>query len=239
MIASYTHNFIFIKTCKTASSSIEIAMSPWCAGRDIVTRMAPEDEILRAQYGGVPRNFCRSDELATAHLAALQTRDVDTIFRSCKRIKDDLTFGSHTAAKNARDELPDLWGRAFKFTVSRHPYEVVVSMAYWKLGRKHGGDAAKWPQVLEQVIASNGYLNHKKYTKRDEVLVDEVVPFTQVWPWLARFADGLGQTMQDPPHAKASYRLDRRPATEILTEAQKATIYERCRPEFELLDYAR
>jgi len=32
-------------------------------------------------------------------------------------------------------------------------------------------------------------------------------------------------------------RTDRRPARDILTKAQKETIYETCKPEFDLLGY--
>lgn len=37
MIISHKHNFIFIKTAKTAGSSIEAYLSPFCGESDIVT----------------------------------------------------------------------------------------------------------------------------------------------------------------------------------------------------------
>jgi hypothetical protein len=54
VIASHAHRFVFIKTRKTAGTSLEIALSRHCGPDDIVTRISPEDEALRAAAGGVP-----------------------------------------------------------------------------------------------------------------------------------------------------------------------------------------
>jgi hypothetical protein len=51
MILSFAHNFVFIKTIKTASSSIEVALSQLCTGDDVVTALYPEEPSHR------PRNF--------------------------------------------------------------------------------------------------------------------------------------------------------------------------------------
>jgi hypothetical protein len=39
------------------------------------------------------------------------------------------------------------------------------------------------------------------------------------------------------PRAKSNFRSDRRPATEILTDAQKETIFRKFRRTFDLFDY--
>ena len=51
MIVSHQHRFIFVKTHKTAGSSLEVALARECAAQDIVSHM--EDNIA----SGLPRNY--------------------------------------------------------------------------------------------------------------------------------------------------------------------------------------
>ena len=51
MIISHKHKFIFLKTVKTAGTSIEIALSKYCGPDDIITPASPEDEITRSELG--------------------------------------------------------------------------------------------------------------------------------------------------------------------------------------------
>ena len=44
MIVSHKNRFIFLKTRKTAGSSIEIALSKHCGPEDIITKIAPSEE---------------------------------------------------------------------------------------------------------------------------------------------------------------------------------------------------
>ena len=52
MIASHAHRFIFLKTRKTAGTSVEIALSKACGPDDVITVTSPEDEELRTAAGG-------------------------------------------------------------------------------------------------------------------------------------------------------------------------------------------
>jgi len=54
MILSYTHQFVFIKTRKTASTSMEIALSRHCKKPDIITPII--EEHLRNVYRTFPKN---------------------------------------------------------------------------------------------------------------------------------------------------------------------------------------
>ena len=55
MIISHKYKFIFIKTYKTAGTSIEIFLSQYCADNDIVTSINPHVEPHRARnYKGLP-----------------------------------------------------------------------------------------------------------------------------------------------------------------------------------------
>ena len=43
MIVSHKNRFIFLKTRKTAGTSIEISLRPYCGPDDIITRITEDD----------------------------------------------------------------------------------------------------------------------------------------------------------------------------------------------------
>ena len=55
MIVSFQHEFIFVKTRKTAGTSIEMALTPFCGPDDIVTPIDPPDERSRTLAGLIRR----------------------------------------------------------------------------------------------------------------------------------------------------------------------------------------
>lgn len=58
MIVSHRYRFIFLKTRKTAGTSIEVALSRLMGEADIITPIGREDEAVRSQLGyRGPQNF--------------------------------------------------------------------------------------------------------------------------------------------------------------------------------------
>jgi hypothetical protein len=72
MIISFSHNFIFIKTRKTASTSLEVYLSQQCAENDIVTPIYPENSTHK------PRNYAAQNgaTILYNHMPATQIRDL-------------------------------------------------------------------------------------------------------------------------------------------------------------------
>ena len=52
MIVSHAHKFVFLKTKKTAGTSIELALSTLCGDDDIITPLTEIDEAQRASGRG-------------------------------------------------------------------------------------------------------------------------------------------------------------------------------------------
>ena len=214
MIASFTHNFIFLKTRKVGGTSLEIVLSSWCSDRDICSPVTAEDEALRAEFGARPRNFRGPD--------------------------GSVRFYNHMPGTEVRAALPGLWNKALKFTVERHPYEKVVSRAWWNIGRRGGSPDQELEAEIEQAIATQSYLNFPIYCANGEVLVDEIWRYDDMWDRLRDLAHRLDlPEPAEPPRAKGAHRKDRRPAREVLSQAQRDRIFADARIEFDLLGFER
>ena len=55
MIISHEHKFIFLKTKKTAGTSIELALSQLCGPDDVIPPITDSDEALRAARQPAPQ----------------------------------------------------------------------------------------------------------------------------------------------------------------------------------------
>ena len=58
MIISHEHKFIFLKTKKTAGTSIELALSQLCGPDDVIPPITDSDEALRAEGSGPAIGGC-------------------------------------------------------------------------------------------------------------------------------------------------------------------------------------
>ena len=173
MIASHAHRFVFVKTRKTAGTSLEIALSRHCGPDDIVTRISPADEELRAAAGGVPPQNDRTDPSSYAHMGARRVIQV---------------IGRET------------WDDYFTFAVERNPYDVVASS--WRYSSrkptftKTFAEFVRTPRRLDRLA-----LNERLYRMGGTVVVDRVYLYEELPAAVADISARLGLTL-DLPHAK-------------------------------------
>ena len=242
MIISYAHNFIFIKTRKTAGSSMEIALSSHAGSDDVVTPLGFDQDSQRYQMypGLLPQNFSSDKSLEKAFGEAIESgnqRQMRKIFREQMRSSDLLGARRHGSATLAREIAGDqFWNSAFKFTVERHPYEKAVSFAWFRAERN--GD---FEQALKEILEIGVYRNFDLYTIDGKKAVDYIIRYEQFdkdVPQVEEMIGGL-PILSRLARANAHQRKDRRSAREILTAEQKTQIQETCREEFELLGYER
>lgn len=84
MIISHRHQFIFIKTKKTAGTSIEISLSRYCDPSDIITPFEVSDELLRKDFCE-PRNYgrLRAHSTASQALQHIGRKKFDQYYKFC------------------------------------------------------------------------------------------------------------------------------------------------------------
>lgn len=227
MIASRKHNFIFIKTMKTAGTSIELALGPYCGPDDVLSPISARHDIERfADSGVMARNFGPPE--IEKHYRKLLRKGNKKLLKEMLRNTREQRLLAHAKPLDVKAKVGDFWETAFRFTVERHPYEKAVSLA-----------AMIGTDIETVVHTENRYIGYPWYTdERGQIVVDRVMIFDRLHEDFGEVLTGLGLPGIALPHARKTDR-DRAPAREQLTQAQKAFIYEQCAPEFELFGWER
>lgn len=195
MIVSHKHRFIFLKTKKTAGTSIELALSAVCGRDDIITPLAqPEDEPLRR--GLAPQNWRRPGLVPAAW------RGMAELFDLSRKAVD---FHEHIKAEKARRFLGErVWNSYFKFAVERNPWDRQVS--YWQFKmRKLGAKPMTLAEFLETHHANLNSANI--YSLDGRLAVDHLVRYEHLAGDLDHVLSYLGIDCRlDLPKAKGEYR---------------------------------
>lgn len=198
VIASHTHRFIFLKTRKTAGTSVEIALSKVCGPDDVITEISPEDEELRRAAGGRgPQNFESPPLPRKAY--------------------------NHMGAKATRELMGEqVWADYLTFAIERNPWDAVVSLYFWKY--KDLPELPAFETYVNQIWIEQLSNNRRLYRIRGQMALDRVLRYenldaelTDVWHQL----DLPGEP--DLPRAKGNAR----PAghyRELYTDASRARV---------------
>ncbi len=212
MIISHRYKFIFIKTEKTAGTSIEIALSKFCGPKDIITPIVEEDEFNRKKLGyRGPQNY-KVPFRKYSKCDLMQVID----------LKRPLTFYNHNDAAFIKRHIDkDVWDSYFKFCFERNPFDKVVSWYYWQYKEE--------PRPSISEFIESGEANRVKgmelYTIDSVIAVDKVYFFEELDDAMRDIAEKTGlPEVPSLPKTKANLRKDKRSYREILSEKVKETI---------------
>jgi hypothetical protein len=227
MILSHEHKFIFIKTAKTAGTSIEVFLSPQCGPNDIVTPIIPPIE------GHQPRNY----EGFVNPLPDLLRRPSGLLSALRHAFTKGNRFYNHMPASLVQKRVPaHVWNGYFKFCVERNPWDKVLSHYHMHASRA-GGSLS-----LDQYLARGSFpINYFRYTDSSgtRIIVDRVVRYENLIEELAevfarmnvRFEGTLGV------RAKSEYRRDYTPYQSVFNEEQRKIVEKAFAREIELYGY--
>jgi hypothetical protein len=227
MIVNHAYRFIFLKTRKTAGTSIEVALSPFSGPEDIVTPISPKDEALRPGNG--PRNF-RGAFNPFPELLVPGT-DITRTLRDAIRGRK---FFNHMTAAQAQNRLPrDIWNAYFKFCFVRNPWDRTVSLFHFENRGKER------PRTWEEFLAHGEFRpDFGLYTVKGALAVDFVGRFEALEADLATALQKAGLPGElSLPRAKSDHRKDPRGYREYYTPAQRDLIAEVFAPEIEMFGY--
>ncbi|MCK5515440.1 MAG: sulfotransferase family 2 domain-containing protein [Desulfobulbaceae bacterium] len=216
MIISHKYRFIFIKTHKTAGSSLEMTLAPLCAPDDIVT---PMESNARTD---APRNFHGDAFLDKLYAKSRLSRKV--INRHSALL--NTWYYEHMPAWRVKQQIgEETWNSYYKFCFERNPWDKVVSYYFWK---KHG-QSRTVPSFREYVLNKTHRLpqDARLYFDNTEMMVDKVYEFWDLKNEIPR----LCKTLKIPfsgeiPREKTGIKSDRKPYQEYYDDETRTKVAE-------------
>lgn len=228
MIISHKHKFIFIKTAKTAGTSIEVFLERICDDDDIVTPIFPTIE------GHRPRNYQGLFNPVPEMLGGGMRENARTLQEFVKRKK----FYNHISARKVRARVPShIWNNYYKFAVERNPWDKTMSH-YHMLKHRSGRDMS----FQEYLNMGNFCLNYQKYTAKESnygIIVDRVIKYENLIEELGEvfsllnipFSGDLGVK------AKSDYRKKTADYRGFFSELDRQFIADVFRAEIQMFGY--
>jgi hypothetical protein len=185
VIVSHEHGFVFMKTRKTAGTSVEIALSRVCGDNDVITPVTEVDEVLRRAAGGRgPQHFLTPPNLERKAFNHMPVSMVRTMLGRKQ-------FESY-----------------FSFAIERNPWDAVVSLFHWRNRDAEPGSAVQsfGEYVASEAVETFAAKNQRIYL-RGQVAVDRVLRYENLADELAAVWSELDLPgSPDLPHAKAGVR---------------------------------
>lgn len=227
LIISHKYKFIFIKTAKTAGTSLEIALSKFCGSDDIISPLPFGEEEVRKNLGyrGPQNYFIPKSRYGIKDWRRFLTKGKKQRYRK------------HNSANQIRRYIgEEIWNSYFKFCVERNPWDRFISWYYYMHIKEQRPSISEFLESkLSDFLPHRGYY---LYTIDDEVVVDKICSYENLAEDLeeVRIRCDLPEKIV-LPKANASTRKDRRSYREILTEEQAEKIREISSKEIALLGY--
>lgn len=229
MIISHKHRFIFLKTQKTAGTSIELVLSQLCGPDDVITSHPPEDEKLRKGPG--PQNV---------DIPVARRRPGWRMLKLCgvRPYKAGIRFSGHMSAADVRRAMDrELFDSYRKVTIVRNPWDREVSLYYWAIrGRQK-------PLSFEEFVRRWVWRPERKtfelYSLDGRIVADTVFRYETLNDDLEAFVSSLGvDRCPEMPRAKGKHRpKDARDYQKLYTPATKAIVEKRHAREIEAFGY--
>ena len=164
MILSHKHKFIYIKTKKTASSSIEIALSEICGPDDVITPTRSDLEAMRKTPG---QNY-RLDHPLVPKRPLIKR----LLMRPERHYHPSVGYFEHIAASRVRAYVGEaIWSQYYKFTFERNPWDRQVSWYKYKTrDKKNPPSFDTFNESFKRAYVGNFDL----YSMDDEIVMDYV-----------------------------------------------------------------
>jgi len=222
MIISHKHKFIFLKTKKTAGTSIEMALSKFCGPDDILTPVAERYDKRRSP---------NAQNYAVGEFPIRLTALPYLLFGWGKK----RGFYDHAKARRVRGLIGrKVWNSYFKFSFERNPWERQVSLYHFRRS------SSLKPASFEEFLAmrSARINNAGVYALGGDIAVDFLGRYENLEDDFRKVLDILGLDAPTRlPCVNASKRASNRHYRDYYSEQTRNLISRWYRFEIEKLGY--
>ena len=223
MIISHSHRYIFIKSEKTAGTSVEAALSKHCTDNDMVTPLG--------DYW-----FNRGERGEWIHSS----------------MNAEGFFQHDPVAEVKRKVEPEIWNDYFKFSIARNPWDRVVSNFSWEARNKAAlRPTRRWhhrlgipfdefretKKLFHKFVAGGWTTNDRFYLLNDVLCVDFVICYERLAADLEEVCKRVGLPVLALPHLKSGLRQAGHGYREYYDETSKAIVSERHQNDIRLFGY--
>lgn len=222
MIISHTHKFIFIKSAKTAGTSLEAALSNFCSGNDIVTPLG-EFEFNKDKEGQwIHREMNAGD------------------------------FQQHDWCTTIRKKVDrEIWDDYFKFSIARNPWDRVVSLFSWQSRNDPAlkpkkrfihyigfpfDEIKETRRLFSEFVKGDWQTNDRFYVIDGELCVDFVIRYENLEDDFRQVCERIGIPEITLPRLKSGFRKGYHYSA-YYDEESKAHVAERHKNDLRLLGY--
>ncbi len=218
MIVSHKYKFIFIKTRKTAGTSIEYNLSKYLGKEDIIT---PSSE---AYY--LAQNFILETKISK-FLKKLRLKNLSNYFR--KKLID------HTHASELRKIIDrTIYNDYFKFCVEREPVDKCISYYYMRKNSPNSNLKRKNMTWDEFVNKKKFPVDIKFYSYENNLIVDKIIKYENLDKDLSSLLSNLGiKNFKFTKKVNNNYRKK----NPFVTNEQKKIIYQQFEPSLKFVKY--
>ena len=223
MIISHSHRFIFIKSEKTAGTSIEAALSAHCTGNDVVTPLG-DYWFNRDEQGNWIHKSMNADG-----------------------------FSQHDSAAEVKRKIaPGIWNEYFKFSITRNPWDRVFSNYSWEARNKPALRPAKrWyhrvgvpfddfketVRLFDRFVTGSWTTNDRFYLEENRLCVDFVMRYETLSEDLAEVCRRVGLPPVALPHLKSGLRKGAHGYNDYYGPQTKALVADRHHNDIRLFGY--
>jgi len=223
VIISHSHRYIFIKSEKTAGTSVEAALSKYCTDNDVVTPLG--------DYW-----FNRGERGEWIHSS----------------MNAEGFFQHDPAAEVKRKVAPEIWTGYFKFSITRNPWDRVVSNFSWEARNKPSlRPVRRWyhrlgvpfnefretANLFRTFAAGDWTTNDRFYLLDGALCVDFVIRYEHLSRDLGEVCRRVGLPAVALPHLKSGLREAKHGYREYYDETSQAIVSERHQNDIRLFGY--